>query len=52
MMANTTVCKKQTFTFILSKFIEALLVTFVFFVDTISIAVISSSHSVTEVLFK
>ena len=55
MITNKTVCKiKQSLTFLLWKFIEAVLVifvaiVFVFFVDTLLITIITLSHSVTEV---
>ena len=55
MIDNKTVWKiNQSLAFLLWKFIEAVLVTFVavvfgFFVDILSIAIIISAHSVTEV---
>ena len=53
MVANKIVCN-VSLNFILSQFIEAVLVTivaivFVFFVDALSITITISSHSVTEV---
>ena len=51
MIANKIACKiQQSLTFI--HFLRGVLITFLFFVDTISITNIVSSHSVTEVLFK